>query len=122
MIMVLKHKTFNLGKSGPSGAQRKAKQMLHKAFDSVLHGIKHERRRSLYYRAPSHKTKLEQQQHHELSVRLLQAWPRLAQLWWHRAWGSASALTLHLSTLYFRVWLIHYIQKGLHACNGEPGA
>ena len=79
MIMVLKHKTFNLGNSGPGGAQRKAKQMLRKAFDSVIHGIKHERRRSLYYRAPSHKTKLEQQPHHHaLSVRLLQAWPRLA--------------------------------------------
>ena len=120
--MVLKHNSFTLGKPGPGGAQRKAKQMLCKACDSVLHGIKHERRRSIFYRAPSHKTKLEEQQHHALSVRLLQAWPRLAQLWWHRARRSASALTLHLSKLYFRVWLTNYIQKCLQACNGEPGA
>ena len=55
------------------------------AFDSALHGIKHECQRSIYYRAPSHKTRLEQQQHQAVSVRLLQALPRLAQLWWHRA-------------------------------------
>ena len=116
--MVLKHQTFwkVWSRWSPEECQADA------ASDSVLYGIKHERRRSIYFCAPSHKTKLEQQQHHALSVRLLPAWPRLTQLWWHRARGSASALTLHLGKLYFRVWLIHYIQKCLQACNGEPGA